>query len=275
MATYERKRKNDLLNDLIRKESPSKEEVFACKRMLGNRVKECCECYLVVMSSYNGRSRKYWLERRDVYQPLLDSFVDALEDDRTIAWESLNGLGILRFSEETASRGKAQQVKQAEEIMQTILRLDPGFDASIGISGRARSLSELNMCYRQAAVSVQSGKKIWRQRRIFHYHDIGLLQLLPYINDPKQLDNYIERTLDPVLRYDKKKKVKLLPTLESIMLSDNLKSAAGVLMIHYKTLMVRKQRLERLLGVSLDDIDARISLSIAIKLMKLREHKDE
>ena len=102
------------------------------------------------------------------------------------------------------------------------------------------------MCYRQAVVSVQSGKKIWPERKIFHYLDIGLLQFLPYIHDQKQLDSFIERTLGPVLHYDKNKKVKLMPTLGGILLSDNLKSAANTLAIHYKTLIFRKRQLERI-----------------------------
>ena len=78
-----------------------------------------------------------------------------------------------------------------------------------------------------------------------------------------------------MLHYDKNKKVKLMPTLGGILLSDNLKSAANTLAIHYKTLIFRKRQLERIFGMSLDDIDARITLSSAIKLMKLRAGPDE
>ncbi len=269
MASYERKRKSDLLNDLLQHDTPSPQVLSACERVLGNRAKGPFNCYLIVMNAYKGKPRKYWLNRRDVYQPLLDSIVDALESGKTIAWESPDGLGILCFSDEPKSMGKMQQVKQAEEIIQTVMRHKPDFDVSIGIAERVRSLSELGMCYRQAVASVQSGKKIWPQRKYFHYHDIGLLQLLPYINDKKQLDKYIERTLGPVLLYDMNRKLKLLPTLECIMLSDNLKSAAGMLSIHYKTLLFRKNQLEQILGVDLDDLDARITVGCAIKMLKV------
>ncbi|HWR30761.1 MAG TPA: PAS domain S-box protein [Negativicutes bacterium] len=275
MASYERKRKNDLLNDLIHHDAPSPQVLSACERMLGNRVKYHFNCYLVVMNAYKEKLRKYWLNRRDVYQPLLDSIVDVLEDDKTIAWESADGLVILRFGDDPAHRGKAQQFKEAEEIIHAILRHEPEIDVSIGIAERVRSLSEIGSCYRQAFVSVHSGRKLWPQRKIFHYHDIGLLQLLPYVNDTKQLEYYIERILGPVLQYDKNKKVKLLPTLECIMLSDNLKSAAGMLSIHYKTLLFRKRQLEQILGVDLDDMDARITVGTAIKMLKLGVGKEE
>ena len=100
---------------------------------------------------------------------------------------------------------------------------------------------------------------------------------MPYIGDQKQLDVYVERTLRQVLQYDSKKRkaLKLMPTLEAIMLSNSLKTAADLLSIHYKTLMFRKRQLEQILGMSFDDNDVRITLSSAIKLMKLRAETDE
>lgn len=275
LATYDRKRKNDLLNDLIRQEAPSNAILSACEHVFGKRIRGSFDCHVVVMDSYKGHSREYWLDRREVYQPLLDSIMDRLTEETMIAWESPHGIGVLHFGEEMVNRGKARQVMQAEEIARSIQRHEATLEVSIGAAERVRNLSELGMCYRQAVVSVHSGKKIWPRRNIFHYCDIGLLQFLPYISDQKQLDYYIERTLEPVLEYDKNKKVKLLPTLEGILLCDNLKSAAGWLSIHYKTLMFRKRQLEQIFGLSLDDMDARLTLASAIKLMKLRAGKGE
>jgi PAS domain S-box-containing protein len=275
MASYERKRKNDLLNDLILHDASSGKVIQSCERMLGNRAKNPFECFLLVMKSYQGKPLKHWLDRRDIYQPLIDRIVQQLEGETTIAWESADGVGILRFGDKSTHSEKTGQCQQAETVLQTIEQQAPGFIGALGVAERVSRLSELGICYRQAAVSVQCGSKIWPQRKVYHYLDIGLLQLLPYINDQKQLDNYIERTLGPVLHHDQNKKVKLLPTLEVIMLGANLKSAANLLSIHYKTLMVRKRQLEKLFGADIDDIDVRISLSCAIKLMKLRSGTDD
>ena len=275
MAAYERKKMNDLLNDLIKPAAPSAEMLSACKRMLGNRAKGPFHCYFIVMNTFRGKPRKYWADHRDVYQPLLDSIVDELDDEQTFAWDTMEGLGVVRLGGGAANTSRLDQTQQAEEILQTIVLHRQELDISVGIAESARNLQELGNHYRQAAVAVHCGKKIWPQRKIFHYHDIGLLQLLPYISDQKQLSHFIERTLGPVLQYDKKRKLKLLPTLEQILLSDTIKGAANTLSIHYKTLMFRKRRLERILGVSLDDMDVSITFSTAIKLMKLSIDKDE
>ena len=275
MASYERKRKNDLFNDLILHDEPSEKVIRSCERMLGTLAKKPFDCFLLVMKSYQGKPRKHWLDRRDIYQPLIDGIAQKLEDETTIVWESVDGLGILRFGDQSVQQGKTVQCQHAEAVLKTIEQKSPGFTGVLGVAEPVRRLSELGTCYRQAVVSVQCGPKIWSQRKIFHYDDIGLLQLLPYISDPKQLDNYVERTLGPVLHHDQNKKMKLLPTLEGILLSANLKSAANLLLIHYKTLMVRKRQLEQIFGVDLDDIDVRISLSTAIRLRKLRAAADD
>jgi DNA-binding PucR family transcriptional regulator len=83
---------------------------------------------------------------------------------------------------------------------------------------------------------------------------------------------FLERTLGKLLNYENKKKMEFLHTLEVILLSDNLKEAADRLEIHYQTLMFRKKRLEKILGLSFDDFSARMAILTAIYLFKLKRN---
>ena len=49
-----------------------------------------------------------------------------------------------------------------------------------------------------------------------------------------------------------------------------MKAAAEQLLIHYQTLLFRKQRIEKFLGGSFDDFAAKMSLLTALNLLKLR-----
>ena len=49
-----------------------------------------------------------------------------------------------------------------------------------------------------------------------------------------------------------------------------MKAAAEQLLIHYQTLLFRKQRIEKFLGGSFDDFVAQMSLLTALDLLKLR-----
>jgi len=275
IASYERKRKNELLNELIHTNLSSPKVIAANARIIGQKVTEPFDCYVAVMDSYRGKQRKYWLDHREVYQPLIDSLIVALGDKQTIVWESPDGLGILSFGARTETEEKVQQIRQAKVLIRTIECLEPEIVVSIGVAERAAGLKDIGAHYQQAAISVHSGRKIWPQHKIFHYLDIGLLQLLPCVNDQKQIINYTERTLGKLLRQDTRKKVKLFETLESIVLSDNLKGTASNLSIHYKTLIWRKKKIEAILGVSLDNLAARMAVAGAVQLMKLYANKEE
>jgi len=48
-----------------------------------------------------------------------------------------------------------------------------------------------------------------------------------------------------------------------------LKEAAAKLFVHLKTIDFRKKRIEKILGVSLDHVETRMTLALAVRLLKL------
>lgn len=276
-AAFERKKKSSLMNELTTASLPSRQTLAAVARMLGMLAAEPFNCYLVMADCYKGKPRESWVDFQEEYQIMVDTLVDELSDDKCITWASVDGVGILCFGPseaKTASAIKRQQHLEAEAFQKAIAKIIPDLDVSIGIADRASNLSEVGVHYRQAATAARSGRKMWPLRRVHHYLEIGVFQVLPYISDQKQVDAYISRTLGALLQYEKKKKVEFLQTLEMILSSDNMKEAADILGVHYKTLMFRKQRLEEILEVSLDNFSSRMAIATALNLMKLRSEKE-
>ncbi len=273
--SYERRKKSELLNELIKHPGPSKQAVASCAHMLKIKMAESFACYLVVMNSYHGRPREYWLERQEHYQQLIDMLMDELTDERCIAWESPDGLGVIYFGDFAATAGKMVQLGQIKRIRQAVADRAPDCDVCIGIAATAAGLAEIGAHYRQAVVAVYTGKKMWPERRDYYYADLGVLQVLPYINNQKEIFAYIERTLGKLLRHGNGKVAGYLETLEVILMSDNLKESAGMLSIHYKTLMFRKRRLESILEVSLDNFNSRMAVATAIQLLKLYPEQEK
>ena len=64
-----------------------------------------------------------------------------------------------------------------------------------------------------------------------------------------------------------------MDTLATILTSDNLKVAAERKHIHYRTMHFRKHKIETILGVSLDDLEIRMNLATAIKLLFITENR--
>ena len=269
--TYERRRINDLMNNLIRQEQPSKQTVYESARLLGANLMAPYSCFLVVINEQQKKSRAYWQEHLEEYQLLTDSVLNAVEADNRFAWESPAGIGVLCFETEGVQLTNAEQKKLAEALRAKIFRKVPAVAVSIGIAEFSVNMAEIRTCYLQAASAVSTGRKVWPQLKTYHYLDLGVFQLLSSFADESQITAYIERTLGKLLAYDKKKDGAYIATLETILMSDNLKDGADKLTIHYQTMMFRKRRIETILGISFDDFQSRLALSTALQMLKLRK----
>ena len=61
-----------------------------------------------------------------------------------------------------------------------------------------------------------------------------------------------------------------MPTLEAFLgESGNMTLAARALFVHYNTLRHRVQTIEQVLGLSLDDAEARLSLGLALRVLRM------
>ena len=60
-----------------------------------------------------------------------------------------------------------------------------------------------------------------------------------------------------------------MATLEEILTAPNLKEAAERSFVHHKTMLARKNKIESILEVSIDDVETRLTLSTAMKILRL------
>ncbi len=265
--TYERRRKNELMNELIQDGAPSKKMCMKARKF-GAKILEPFSCLLIVIDEYQGKSGACWQKHMTEYQLLLDSILDVLEDDNRVSWNSQDGIGVLSFGLAAAEISKDKQKKIADQCRSLITIKAPEIKISIGIAEPAANMSALGAQYRQARTAVTAGRKVWPELNTYHYLDLGVFQLLSSFT-MKTNRWLLERTLGKLLRYDKKKRAAYMDTLELILMSDNLKANAEKLSIHYHTLMFRKHRLEQILEVSFDDYSTRLAILNAVHLLKL------
>lgn len=202
---------------------------------------------------------------------LVALMMDALEEDSRIVWECANGIGVIYFGIIPFAGIIDEQKRIAEQLRQIISSRTGEVEISIGIAEISNDISQIGAHYRQAVWALDVGMKVWPQNKTYHYLELGAFQVLPYIDDSTPRNEFIEITLGKLLRYDNKKNVDFLQTLETLLLSVNLKEAAARLSIHYQTLMFQKRRMEKILGVSLEEPLARMSILTALFLLKLKK----
>ena len=270
--SYERKRQNDLLNDLIKTEGLPKQNLYETALKLGLKLGEPLTFFLLVIEEWEDKSEEFWQQHFSERQFLYDSIIDSMEEETDwFAWESPDGIGIIHFGVVSDRSLQEYQIEMAEGLRDRIVSNAPGLTITIGVAEITSAVADLCVHYRQSKQAVTMGRTVWPGKQIYHYLDMGIFQVLPYMENKKMVTSYIDRTLGVLQRHEQKRKADFLQTLEVILESNNLKEAAGKLSLHQKTVEFRKKRIEQILGRTLDNFETRVSLYMALKLMKIAD----
>jgi purine catabolism regulator len=101
------------------------------------------------------------------------------------------------------------------------------------------------------------------------WHDatvVDIDRLLVALHDEPNMRDFVARRLGAVIEHDRKRSAKLMPTLEALCEHGWRKAdTARVLHLDRKSLYPRIERLEKLIGSSLDDQKTRLSLELAVR----------
>lgn len=185
-------------------------------------------------------------------------------------WRRDGKLFLLCFGE-MAALEKREALAKAAELQQRLTAITPTARYRLGIGLPCTNLRELGTAFQQAAEAVEIGPRLHPDKSVHYYLDVGLIHVLSRQKDRRYVDVYLQHTLGKLVDYDKHKNGHLLETLTAILKEASLRAAAEVLYIHTKTLLFRKQKIEELLGESLDDSAVRLNLLLALQLNDVKQ----
>ena len=163
--------------------------------------------------------------------------------------------------------GLSQSRSERELIDQlTALSMSAGISRSVDAAGLTSAVEQARTAAAVAATRPEPG--------VHRFDDLGVLRLLASLARGPELSRYIEDELGPLLEHDAKSANPLLPTLRTYLSCDGNKShAAQALFVQRRTLYYRLERIESLLGRSLDDPDARQALVFAVRGHELLQRR--
>jgi purine catabolism regulator len=145
-------------------------------------------------------------------------------------------------------------------------RVVVGVSRAAGVPAIPRAFHEAAECQRFARVSHGTG--------VLEYSSLGLHLLLASLVDGPELPTFVETELGFLLDHDAHARSPLLPTLQALLAHDgNRADAARALHIERRSLYYRIQRIESLLGLSLNDHDVKLGLSVALRALSLIEDR--
>jgi len=269
--TYEKRRQRDLLNDLAEgKVTPSQEILDQAWKVKLNLTQDF-SCYLLSLETWAGQPISNWQERREELQTVIDALIEGLAaEPGVIVWESKEGIAILAPVGVGSRTDQAREVEQAGHWQEIVRQYAPEAGGSIGIAEfHSGMFWQFAKVYGQARIAVELGRKLALKQVVHHYLDIGVFQFFPAILDKSHVLDFVKRTLGRLEEYDRNQGTELVGTLEKILQTDNLKLVAKQLYVHRQTILFRKQRIEAVLGVSLDNFETRLALGMALKFRQV------
>lgn len=136
----------------------------------------------------------------------------------------------------------------------------------IGIGEIVQGLEGLKKSYDQSRIA----RKTINKSGVMFYKELGIYQLLFYIDDTSKIDDYVKEILNPLLIYDKKNNQNLIDTLrEYLKCGQNVSQASQNLYIHRNTMIKRVEKIEELLGCSIKNAEVTNQLYNAVKIYDL------
>jgi purine catabolism regulator len=145
-----------------------------------------------------------------------------------------------------------------------------------GVSRVAATPAGIPLAYEQARTAVRVGRRVQGRGSLAHFDGLGVFRLLSLVQDGAELRSFAEETLGELARtegtpQERHESADLRHTLEVLLDANlNVAEAARHLHFHYNTLRYRIAKLERMLGPFGDDPQLRLSLQLALQILRMR-----
>ncbi len=145
-----------------------------------------------------------------------------------------------------------------------------GAPMTIAIGDPCRQAADFGPSYRFAREALESMARLGRSGGIIGARELGPYRAMLKATDPGELRAFATRTLAPLVEHDRRTGGELVKTLRAYLDSGGVRRrAAERLVIHVNTIVYRLERIERLLGVRLDDPATTFELTLALRIVDL------
>jgi purine catabolism regulator len=147
---------------------------------------------------------------------------------------------------------------------------DAGLPLHVAVSRPTRT-ALLPRAYTEARTALAVGPRTG-DGRVHRYDDLVLHRLLAPLLQGPELANFVEGELGELIAYDAEHRAKLLHTLDAYLQHNGSKAAtAEALHLQRRSVYYRLERIEKLLGRTIDSPSERVRLYVALRARELLE----
>ena len=164
-----------------------------------------------------------------------------------------------------------------EEVREILIRIvervqrENEMKLCVGVGNSIAYLDEAKRSRNEAAAAIRAAAVTDMQGPVYFYKDQGIYTLISHVDDTRVLDEYVEKQLGKLLRYDEINTGNLCETLENYLAHNcNAKKTAETMFLHRNTMNYRLKKISELLSCDFEDMDKCLALKLAFMIVKYR-----
>ena len=261
--------RRSLLLDILERSYASQEELQARAAAVGVKVKHRTLVPVVVRFAGAPAETQARKTGRDAVRAV-EIAASSFSDSVLVAATSADTVALLVTRDPHESRETKLQ-PLAIAIHDQIGRLKPPRSASIGVSGDVSAMADVSRGVLEASEIAEAGRDSSRNAPYVELPDVHVRGLLFLLRADHRVQSFVERELGPLLSLDPDRRRDLLEALRTYLhVGRNKSLAADELHMSRPALYHRLKTIESLLDVDLDDVEACLSLHVAVVALEER-----
>ena len=262
-AEVERRLRGDLVEEVLAGglEAEEAERVARQAERLGHRVPH--RAWVLVLEPDDDETEAAIASRGDRLDAALSGLIRSRMPDALVLVRSASAIFLV--PEEVAPDLAACEKLAGQILTAAAPVMKPG-SASVGFGNLANSVAELARSHVEARQALRLTRRAGGKGRVASYRSLGAFRLLLEVQSPEALRRFVDELLGPLLQYAQSRDTPLLETLEALSGQRWVRRAAArQLGIHINSMSYRVERIQSLTGLSLDDPETRVAISIALR----------
>jgi len=262
-AEVERRLRGDLVEEVLAGglEGDEAERIARQAERLGHRLPH--RAWVMVLEPDDDETEAAVLTRGDRLDAALSGLIRSRMPDTLALVRSASAVFLV--PDEVAPDLAACEKLAGQILAAAAPVMKPG-SASVGFGNLANSVAELARSHVEARQALRLTRRAGGRGRVASYRALGAFRLLLEVQSPEALRRFVEELLGPLLQYAQSRDTPLLETLEALSAKRWIRRAAArQLGIHINSMSYRVERIQSLTGLSLDDPETRVAISIALR----------
>jgi sugar diacid utilization regulator len=173
-------------------------------------------------------------------------------------------------------RGDADRRELATDLQATLETVAGAGQVTVAIGGTIERADGYAPAFASSRQALDVMLKLGRRGAIIGARELGPYGLLLQASSREELEAFARETLAPLLEHDRRHGADLMGTLRIYLEEDRgQRRAAARIFIHVNTVVYRVNRIEQLIGRSLDDPTTVFDLTLALRILDVLDAPTE